>query len=135
MGYATGPGLDPLPSGLAEVADFDPISPDPCYSYPVDMQNRTFVKLGVDFTKGSLTNCILSIEVWNGVEWVADYSADGSSQWSYTMTANKNISILVGDTTDEIEAPVPFAWRFFRVKIDPTGTATGSSITIRAAAK
>ena len=134
MGYATGPGLDPVPMGLNEICDEGPLSAT-FYSIPVDMQNRTFVKLALDFTVGSLTNCVFTIQVWNGVAWVDDYGADGTTRWSLTLTTDKDISILVGDTTDQIEAPVPFAWRIFRVKGVPSGTATSSAVVIRCAAK
>jgi hypothetical protein len=134
MGYATGPGLDPVPLANNTILDESTLS-GTYYSSPVDMQNRTFVKLGVDFTKGSLTNCVFTIQIWNGLAWVDDYAADGTTAWTLTLTADKDYSVLVGDQAGEIESPTPFAWRFFRVKAVPTGTASGSSVTLRAAAK
>lgn len=136
MGYATGAGLDPVPERANTVfPTTTPIAPDPCYSYPIDLGTRVFLKLGIDFTKGSLTNIILTLQIWDGSEWIDDYGADGSTRWTVTLSADTEKSILIGDVSGTIESPVPCAWRFARIKVDPTGTNTSSSLTLRAAAK
>ena len=102
------------------------------YSREIDMTDAEFVDLSIAFTLGSLTDCVLSAQVWNGTSWVALYSAS-STQWSITLSSAFSGAVLVGDPSTVKFLPRRIAWDKVRIKITPSGTSTGSAIVLRIA--
>jgi len=98
----------------------------------ISVGNNTQGTLYIDFTKGSLTSCIIRL-------YGSPYANPTSGQWfteteessaSGVLTINP-ISIVLTDTTAKKMWHFPLgANRSYKITVQGTGTATGSSITL-----
>ena len=129
----TGPSFDPIQELENEVYSADPCVVGTVYSSPIRVGSRKHLALGLTYVEGSMTSMTITIEVWDGADWVALGGTTGTA-WSYAMSADTTATVIVGDASNE-EQPAHILWNIVRVKLVGAGTATSSSITVRAAAK
>jgi hypothetical protein len=98
----------------------------------ISVGNNTQGTLFIDFTKGSLTNCIIKL-------YGSPYGNPDTNQWfteteevssSGALTLNP-ISIVLTDTTTKKMWHFPLgANRAYKITVTGTGTNTGSSINL-----
>ena len=114
----------PVPSGSTTSSEFN-------------MEGKHFLGIGIDFTKGSLTSCTLSIQAWTGPTggWKGLYSSTEANNWSLAMTANTDRCVHVGDTGTTKFLPMTIIWNKVRIIVTTVGTITSSSLVLYAAAK
>lgn len=93
------------------------------------------IALEIDFTLGSLTSCDVNLEFayWSsGLVWDEVFDSQGTQiQLSFTASAD-GWYFISSPTSNTRMAPVPIATRAWRITLAPTGTATSSSMTMRA---
>jgi hypothetical protein len=126
-------------NGISELNNIV-LTESPCtvgtvYSDEIEMGSRMFLNLSIRFVKGSLTTCTLKIQAWDGEGWIALKQTDGSSQWSCVLSADMIGSVVIGDSAGALEDNTRILWNRVRVEVVCAGTASGSSLKLRAAAK
>lgn len=95
------------------------------------------VWLFVEFTKGSLTSLDIELEFghWvtgTGLVWDKVYDSQGT-QVKLNFTANFDGWIVLSSQHDNTRmAPVPLGGEVWRTVVTPNGTASGSSIAVKA---
>ena len=109
------------------------------YSKPVDMPEAIHSKIIANFDIGGSASITFRAQVWNGADWVANFGANGSTQWikTFMISGTQTKAYLIGDLTGRLQCPAMGAWRFFRIRVD-IGTGAGgasSFVKIYAATK
>lgn len=102
-------------------------------STPIEALTYDHFELFITFTLGSLTNWTLKPQAsLDGTTWFDFYDAN-LNLISYTWTANFTGALLLGSNqTNARVQPLPLCVPLVRFDSTPTGTNTGSSVTVKA---
>jgi len=125
----------PFPAIGNEIFSATPLAVGAQYSIPVDIEHLTVVGLRVKFTLGSLTNIVLTAQVFDGDDdaWIDLYGGDATALWTLTLTGNKDVALVIGDPSNNPMNPIKIPFSPIRIKIVATGTVTSSSLVLRKA--